>query len=95
MVETPLNNGEGEAEVRCMLLILHFFKRILIYSLGPQIWHIHDSGHSEFWNFLDFGSQFKMINEDQESVINSPFSKNKMLKFKMQKDIINISSVYQ
>ena len=34
----------------------------------PQIRHAHDIGHSGFWNFKDFGSKLKMINEDRGSV---------------------------
>ena len=60
--------------------------------MGPQIRHVNDSDRSGFRNFPDFGFQLKMINEDQKSLINCLPSSNRMLKFKVRKDIVKTYS---
>ena len=62
--------------------------------MRPEIQHIGDSDSSGFQNFLDFGFQLKMINEDRENVVNLPplINANWMLKFKVRKDVVQIYS---
>ena len=60
--------------------------------MGPQIQHVNDSDRSGFRNFPDFGFQLKMINEDRAGLVNCLPSSNKMLKFKVRKDIVKTYS---
>ena len=50
--------------------------------MGSQIWRVSVTAA-----ILVFGFQLKMINKDQDTVINSPISPNRILKFKVQKGI--------
>ena len=59
------------SNIKIVFMLMQKLKKSKHVQYGTPNLARRDSGYSEFQNFLDFGSQLKMINEDSESVVNS------------------------